>query len=282
LTAVAGLRTLEGMTGGGGTTGTAPGTAPAGGRADRDNRPLFAVLTTVLIALSVVAFAWPSGPPSQWWSPETVTLLLAVSSFGAVVMALPSYDHRPLRFVVRGGRFVVLAQRRLWYAVAALALQWLSMVSWFVGRLVEVDGQIRSLRILELTSAGLYVVLLAVLIGTTASAALGRPRVELTPEAVVRREIWGTRTVPWEALRPGGPPRPATGAGDVRLVVDRPELVLLSVWGPRSDVIRMAYADVHPWFLADAIHYYVDHPDRRAGIGTPAGHDHLRAGLGAP
>jgi hypothetical protein len=41
------------------------------------------------------------------------------------------------------------------------------------------------------------------------------------------------------------------------------------------------YVRVHPWFLADAIRYYVAQPARRAAIGTLAEYDRLRADLGA-
>jgi hypothetical protein len=43
--------------------------------------------------------------------------------------------------------------------------------------------------------------------------------------------------------------------------------------------------DIHPWFLADAIRYYVAHPEHRAAIGRAAEHERLRKRLrdgGAP
>ena len=39
---------------------------------------------------------------------------------------------------------------------------------------------------------------------------------------------------------------------------------------------------MRPDFLADAIRWYVEHPDDRAGIGTAAEHDRLIAALSTP
>jgi len=39
-------------------------------------------------------------------------------------------------------------------------------------------------------------------------------------------------------------------------------------------------ARVDAGFLAAAIAHYLAHPEQRSGIGTPAGHDELRAALG--
>lgn len=38
--------------------------------------------------------------------------------------------------------------------------------------------------------------------------------------------------------------------------------------------------DVNPWFLADAIRWYVEHPENRPAIGTQEEHTRLLAALG--
>jgi hypothetical protein len=92
------------------------------------------------------------------------------------------------------------------------------------------------------------------------------------------------RLVPWEALAPGGPPRPELTADQLRLVVTQPERVvqrgLVLGWGSRQYPCLALDVNVHPIFVADAIRWYVEHPEDRAGIGTPAGHDRLLANLG--
>lgn len=50
-------------------------------------------------------------------------------------------------------------------------------------------------------------------------------------------------------------------------------------WGQPLQVPRELA--VNPWFVSAAIQWYANHPDERAGIGTPSGHDRLREALGA-
>src|SRR5205823_4766321 len=54
------------------------------------------------------------------------------------------------------------------------------------------------------------------------SALRGRPALELTPDGLLVRDPFGSRTFPWEALRPGTPGR---AFDTVKLDVVRPELV---------------------------------------------------------
>jgi hypothetical protein len=65
-------------------------------------------------------------------------------------------------------------------------------------------------------------------------------------------------------LRPGTPWAP-------RLRTQRLDLVgRVRVYRVAIDVL-----DIHPWFLADAIRYYLAHPEHRAAIGRTAEHDRL-------
>lgn len=80
--------------------------------------------------------------------------------------------------------------------------------------------------------------------------------------------------VPWEALAPSQPARPNLRSKSLTLSYARPDLVRLRglVWSLRTDT-------VHSWFIADAIRYYLDHPEHRAAIGTPAEYDRLQQTL---
>lgn len=110
----------------------------------------------------------------------------------------------------------------------------------------------------------------------------GRPRVDLTPSGVEVRDPFGRRTVPWEALAPGTPLGQSSGS-ELVLTVTRPELVQRrgflrgSATAPR---LTLTWLRVQPWFLADVLRWYVDHPAERAALGTPAGDERLRRALG--
>lgn len=98
--------------------------------------------------------------------------------------------------------------------------------------------------------------------------------VQLRPEGVYQRDFAGSLTVPWEALAPGRPSRPGVRASTLALTYARPELVRrrgILVLGGR----RLRIDNVHPWFIADAIRQYVDHPQHRAAIGEPAEYQRL-------
>ena len=124
-------------------------------------------------------------------------------------------------------------------------------------------------------------VALAGLVGVmTLVAWSGRPSIELTPHAVELRDAFGSQTVPWEALRPGLPLRPAD-LHNLVLTVDRSDLVVRHGLAWRRPRMALVYARVHPWFLTDAIRFYADHPDRRDAIGTRTEYERLLADLGA-
>ncbi|SCF19895.1 hypothetical protein GA0074695_4264 [Micromonospora viridifaciens] len=98
--------------------------------------------------------------------------------------------------------------------------------------------------------------------------------VELRPDGVYQRDVTGSLMVPWEALAPGRPFQPAVGAATLALAYAQPELVRRRGILPLGRR-RLRIDNVHPWFLADAIRYYVDHPQHRTAIGEPAEHQRL-------
>lgn len=95
------------------------------------------------------------------------------------------------------------------------------------------------------------------------------------------------RLIPWQSLAYGGPPRTVPQADWLVLAVTRPELIVQHGWGPgwgpRHHPKVNLQANVHPWLIADAIRWYVEHPAERDLLGTPGAQDRLLASLaGAP
>jgi hypothetical protein len=119
--------------------------------------------------------------------------------------------------------------------------------------------------------AGLTVILCVPVVGRVLR---GRPVLALTPGALVVTDIFGTRRYPWDALRPGLPVWPDSRR-TLRLTVDRPDLVTRTGLPVTVNWVALQAAHVHPGFAADVIRFYVDHPDRRAALGTRAEYDDL-------
>jgi hypothetical protein len=128
----------------------------------------------------------------------------------------------------------------------------------------------------------LLVLLVPLAAATLAAAIQGRPSVLFTPRALIVLDSFGSRTIPWEALGPGTPQRPHPLLA-LKLTIVRPELVAsrgLVMRNSSGTPLALSRLGVHPWFIADAIRFYVDHPDRRAAIGTSAEHERLLSDLG--
>ncbi|MEU9825117.1 hypothetical protein [Micromonospora chersina] len=97
--------------------------------------------------------------------------------------------------------------------------------------------------------------------------------VHLRPEGLRWRELAGSVSVPWDALAPGRPLRPAARTKTLALTYARPEQVRRRglVLGHQL----LSIDNVAGWFVADAIRHYVGHPERRAAIGTEAEYGRL-------
>lgn len=98
----------------------------------------------------------------------------------------------------------------------------------------------------------------------------GRPVVELNRNGVRVLAPFGSLVVPWDGLRPGNPLRPSSRT--FSLTVAQPKLARRR----GINILPLYFLDIHPSFLADAIRYYVAHPEHRAAIGTAEEHDRLR------
>ncbi|MEU0156137.1 hypothetical protein [Micromonospora fulviviridis] len=128
----------------------------------------------------------------------------------------------------------------------------------------------------HLAGEGLFMVLpilLLVAVGLHLAAGWRGVAVELRPDGVYQRDFTGSLTVPWEALAPGRPSRPAVKAFTLALTYAQSDLVHRRGILPLGRRLRID--NVHPWFIADTIRYYVDHPQHRAAIGEPAEYQRL-------
>jgi hypothetical protein len=136
----------------------------------------------------------------------------------------------------------------------------------------------------------LTVALLAILLADTISTVAANPSLEIGPSGITFRHWTGGWRADWEALAPH-PPRPpfasVPGAFASLLFLPLARADLVRTWRLGRAARRRGrlgiprqFFDLHPWFLADVIGYYVAHPERRAAIGTEAGYTDLLAALG--
>jgi hypothetical protein len=226
--------------------------------------------------------AYVSIAPTYFWLDMALRLGMVPLLLTSAVAMVVRRRSGPPRFDVREGvGFAVPASRSFDYFVVFEVVLCGLLAGEAIRKWSTRPGLGGAFVVIHYTLASLMSVVTVPLVGLVISVVVvalrARPRVELTPQAVRVREALGSRTVPWEALRPGLPV--PGGWLSVTLTVDRRDLVVRRglVWGrPR---IEVAFVRVHPWVLADAIRYYVDHPDRRAAIGTHAEHDRLLADL---
>ncbi|MEH1124484.1 hypothetical protein [Micromonospora sp. CPCC 206061] len=120
------------------------------------------------------------------------------------------------------------------------------------------------------------VVTVGAIFGVAAWALWRGPRVELRPGGLLVRTL-RTHNVRWEALLASGPPAPVEKPRQISLLVRRqpPE------YGAYVVRILHRWLAVDASFLAGSIRHYVDHPEHRADIGTPAEFDRLYDALEA-
>ena len=256
-----------------------------------------AVSGQLTVGAVVVSVAWsvaaPLIHPRVFWLYLVLHIAPALLSLAALVASFLEFRLRtePAGFDVREGvGFVVPANRSFGYlvvgevlAVAFLATQlvMIIMLADWVSADVGLSGFDYALAgVLSVASLG-FGGLVALLV---VAALRGRPRIELTPHGVLLAEVQGSRTIPWDALRPPLALRQVDRRTMI-LSVDRPELVVrrgLIRSSARHPRVALRHLRVHLWFLADAIQLYVDHPARRDGIGARSEYERLLPELGVP
>ncbi|NUT22776.1 MAG: hypothetical protein HOV77_26715 [Hamadaea sp.] len=234
-----------------------------------------------------ILFSLASGVAIAWFDahdPDGVTVVVLVfGSYGLVLLAAlagivaniaflasPRF-HRHPRFTVRRGAFWVPP-------VADMRLNGLMGVL-FAGPLLGTMWN-------SLDDYGLAIAyaVFAILLGAATVAIGPGPTFELRPTGIYWNARIFYRFISWEALAPGGPNRPRLSDTRLTLITTRPELVRqrgvrLGSGTPERPILPLSM-NVHPVFLADAIHWYADHPADRAAIGTAAEYDRLLAALG--
>ncbi|KXK61491.1 hypothetical protein AWW66_13420 [Micromonospora rosaria] len=271
------------MTMAGDPAGRADGRRPD---ATRTNRWLVATAAGVLVAWAALRIGGEPPDLTARLTVHSVPYALALAALVGVVTGMDARKRSAALAVVTGtsgtAAFRAGPHRTLgWFSVVLLMSfgtlvvgpvdQWAEAsaegLSWYLGQLYLVP----------------FTALFAAVLGAQVVAVVrGRTGVGLTPTGVEVREPFGARTIPWAALAPGTPGAWTAGRA-LDLDVRYPDLV--TGWGlrwgsRRSPRIGLDYVNVHPGFLADVLRHYVDHPDERAGIGTPAGYDRLRRALG--
>jgi len=247
------------------------------------NRTLVAgmlMLVAVLVVLPAFVPVDADVARSVLLGVQALTILGAIGAFVASMMA--QYRDGPARFVLRDGAFAVPANRT--YPLST-GMQ-LTVLALFGGHTVDewthreffgaagtADDSV-SVVMLVLGTLTFLLMLPLVVVGLW-----DRPVLLLTPDALVVRDPFGSRTYPWEALAPWSDVR----TGELRtmvLPVVRPDLVAKRGPGWLGSTVPLRFADVHPWFFADAARLYLLLPERRAGIGTGEEYDRLLVDLG--
>ena len=101
------------------------------------------------------------------------------------------------------------------------------------------------------------------LVATHWKLASGGYGLRLRPDGVLNRQPLGSQFIPWDAFVPAFPVFP--GGKGLAAYYQRPELVRNRGIGVSRDTLP---APTDPAYLARVIHEYVNHPERRAAIGS--------------
>lgn len=257
----------------------------------RSRRKVLAAALFAAVCWGALAALLAAGTDT-WWGTGLVALLavsviavLAGSVIGNLrtILAARRLD-RPARFAVTDGVFAVPVRRTPGLAAVADLILTIGLLGGILILLTE--GMTDRSAPAALVTGGL-VMIGALTLSAVCMAVLSWPglALELTPEGVRHRAGYLSGEVPWAALAQG-PQRPAPGDDWLALLVARPELVVRRGWALGLDSATRVFLplglDTHPWLLADAIRWYVEHPEHRAAIGTQAEHDRLLAALAAP
>ncbi|MEU7822545.1 hypothetical protein [Catellatospora sp. NPDC049133] len=224
--------------------------------------------TRGLIALTVVLTAgWQAAAHHVPDRLVSIGILMQGAEFAAAIALLLLLVLRPsgerTTFDVRAGAFT--ASSRQWLGIH---LAWVMIAGVLVG-----PGPGETWAELSLFDILLDIPVALVAVGGALLSWCDLPRLELWPDGVRVRRLRSAVT-PWAALRRGTPLRPRRNEQNLTLPVDQPDLVAPAF--AKNPLIPLGW-DADPWFVADAIRWYVDHPQDRRAIGTEAELVFLRA-----
>ncbi|MEV4534241.1 hypothetical protein AB0J82_10480 [Asanoa sp. NPDC049518] len=247
-------------------------------------RKVLAVGTGV-VAVSALWFELTySGEPGSWESLVVRMLPWALLLVPMVVLAvLEARPSRTVEFALVEDEQALrtrLKPEAVWWpalvAVGVTAAFWSVSPSTWEDSTDPAEWQLTVVDVVATTTLGLAT--LAFLGVQLYTLWAGLPAVVLSTHGVRLRSPLGYRVVPWDALRPGYPRRPGRKDRFLHLAVERGH-------GARRRglaLVPLPWLDIHPWFLADTIRYYAEHPEHRAAIGTPEEHDRLLVVTAAP
>ncbi|HCU52157.1 MAG TPA: hypothetical protein DGG94_20565 [Micromonosporaceae bacterium] len=231
---------------------------------------LFAFGTWMQIVTDNLRTPWAMLFNGAW-----LVFLLAVIALNLVMAlrTLGAASKRPARFAVAGRRFVAPGLLSTGFMAMMLLVLLSNTIADTVNEWRDPTGQIWVIFLTAMTAVMVPIVVLYLLVAWRGI------RLELSPAGITWQTPIFRRLIPWSALAPGGPPRPHPEAKKLELAVVQPGLVTqkgLAVGAGTKDrpTIPMQL-NIHPWFLADAIRWYAEHPEHRDAIGTQQEHDRL-------
>ena len=167
------------------------------------SRPLI-VATVVVMAAFVVVDALIS--TRSFWANDVLHALVGLFLLAALVgyaLSLLPRGPWPAQFEVReGSAFVVPASRQYGYFVAAQVMLSGALLDRAIDGWTEpVAAEATISRVVTSATLVLAVLVVGIVARTLVTALRPRPAIELTPDALVVRDGFGTRTIPWTALR---------------------------------------------------------------------------------
>ena len=236
------------------------------------SRPLIVAALIVNVAAALTMVLWHPERFLLLQLEGLIPILLLLAGLGFLAAAFVRAKVRTVGFLVRPGiGFVAPAERRVGYALimfitlAAVVAAQNFLYSHTPG---TTDVQRRMDRFLTVSNTAASVLLAVCACAYVGAILAGRPRLELTANGVRLRGPWVRGAARWDELVPTH----QADQDSVTLQLNRPG---------RSVKLPLLLVRVHALFVADAIRFYVDHPERRAAIGTQAEYDHLMQALKA-
>lgn len=227
----------------------------------------------VVIALTLVlTIGWQAVADNVPDRPVPIGILMDLAMFAAAMTLLLLLVLRPsgerTTFDISAGAFTTSSRQWLGFH-----LFWVMLAGVLVG-----PGPGETWAELSPLDIGVDIPIALVAVGGALLSWCDLPRLELRPDGVRVRRL-RSMTTPWAALRRGNPLRPRRNEQQLALPLDRPDLV--PPLFAKNPLIPLGW-DADPWFVADTIRWYVDHPQDRAAIGTEAELESLRARLAGP
>lgn len=194
---------------------------------------LLVVAAGVLAIAGPVSVAWVDRSSPPWWFHGLgvafmllpLAIVVVMAAVGIWAMTPESRLSRPVRFQLTDSGFAVapLVPYGLTAAMPVILAGW--VVAGFPQRWGEAPTPDSTALIYDLLIGGFTLVLVVATAAVVVSAWRGFA-IELTPSGLYWRGPLLYRSIPWEALAPGGPSHPEPRTNRLDLAVTRPDLVV--------------------------------------------------------